>query len=466
MRQISLGGGAMRAAVLGAVTVTAFLNILSCSDSTGPAANGGPSADSLALDESRIVSVSVTLNPATISVGQTAQASATLLDSRGTVIGRQVNWSSSDSSVATVTATGLVTAHNVGTAQIIASRYRRSASGTLTVVASVSTTPATVASVTVSPATTGLTVGNAQQLTATVRDSGGAVLTDRAVTWVSSNSAVATVSPSGLVSGVATGSVTITATSDGVSGTAAVSVSGTPPLAPPPPSGAPEPAAGDVILWQDGFDGSNPLASYAKRGAMQIISNGHNGSAVRFPYSASSYDNLIEKAFQTTADIYFRYWYRTSPGADPTCGNRGGSGMKWFMAWRASTYVRYTMGVGDLSNGPTGRENLGNEFTAHDNTSTREPNPFLSNVNNGIRLSTTNDGQWHEYTLHIVTSLGDGTGYEQIWIDGTLVLDNSAYRYDHNPEGIAMVQFPGLVVNWFSGCDFSIDVDDLVIWHQ
>ena len=137
-----------------------------------------------------------------------------------------------------------------------------------------------------------------------------------------------------------------------------------------------------------------------------------------------------------------------------------------FHAWRATTVVRYTMGIGNLSNGPTGRENLGTEFSSHDNTSTREPNPFLSNVNNSIRFNTTNDGQWHKYTLHVVTSLGDGTGYEQIWVDGALVLDNSAFRYDHDPAGIAMVQFPGALVQWFSGCDFTIDIDDFVAWRK
>src|SRR5438105_4720241 len=85
MQQFSPGGGAVRAAFLSAVTVTAFLNIVSCSDSTGPGSNGALSADSLAVNESRIASIAVSLNPATISVGETSQASATLLDYRGNV---------------------------------------------------------------------------------------------------------------------------------------------------------------------------------------------------------------------------------------------------------------------------------------------------------------------------------------------------------------------------------------------
>src|SRR5207247_9313137 len=52
----------------------------------------------------------------------------------------------------------------------------------------------------------------------------GNVLTGRGVAWTSSNTAIATVSAAGLVTGVAAGSATITATSEGQSGTASVTV--------------------------------------------------------------------------------------------------------------------------------------------------------------------------------------------------------------------------------------------------
>src|SRR4051812_21195318 len=54
------------------------------------------------------------------------------------------------------------------------------------------------------------------------------------VSWKTSDAAVASVSASGLVNGIVGGSVTITATSQGVSGVANVSVSQSP-LPPPPP---------------------------------------------------------------------------------------------------------------------------------------------------------------------------------------------------------------------------------------
>src|SRR5438034_2948663 len=87
----------------------------------------------------------------------------------------------------------------------------------------VSTVP--VASVTVTPGTASVTVGQTVQLTATLRDANGNPLTGRVITWQSSNSAIASVNGSGLVSGVAAGGpVTMTATSEGQSGTASVTV--------------------------------------------------------------------------------------------------------------------------------------------------------------------------------------------------------------------------------------------------
>ena len=56
---------------------------------------------------------------------------------------------------------------------------------------------------------------------------------------------------------------------------------------------APEPTGSDVILWQDDFDGAAPLSRYATRGSIQPI-NGRSGQALRFAYSSSSDDNLLE----------------------------------------------------------------------------------------------------------------------------------------------------------------------------
>ena len=167
---------------------------------------------------------SVTVSPASSSlfVGQTAQLSVTTKDSAGNVLtGRAITWASSSTTVATVSATGLVTAKAAGSATLTATSEGKSGTATVTVtVAPV----APVATVTVSPASASVATGQTVQLTATPKDSNGSALTGRVVTWATSNAAVATVSTSGLVSGLVAGTATITATSEGKSGTSAVTV--------------------------------------------------------------------------------------------------------------------------------------------------------------------------------------------------------------------------------------------------
>ena len=81
-----------------------------------------------------------------------------------------------------------------------------------------------VASVTLTPRSDAIVFGTRTQLTATAKDAAGNVLSDRTVTWFSSDTAVAAVTSSGLVTGVGLGSATITATADGKNGTASITV--------------------------------------------------------------------------------------------------------------------------------------------------------------------------------------------------------------------------------------------------
>ena len=85
--------------------------------------------------------------------------------------------------------------------------------------------PPPVASVKITPESAVLTVGGNQQLSATTLDAKGKALSNRTVTWSSTNSAVATVSTTGLVTAVAVGGpITIVATSELQDGAAAITV--------------------------------------------------------------------------------------------------------------------------------------------------------------------------------------------------------------------------------------------------
>ncbi len=87
------------------------------------------------------------------------------------------------------------------------------------------TTPPPVASVRVTPATSAVPLGTTVQLSAATLDAAGNLLTGRTVSWASSDPTIATVSATGLVTGAAVGGpIIITATSEGQSGQASVTV--------------------------------------------------------------------------------------------------------------------------------------------------------------------------------------------------------------------------------------------------
>lgn len=168
-----------------------------------------------------ITSISVAPTPRDLIVGATLQLAATPRDSAGgTLSGRVVVWNTADPAIASVSATGLVTAVGVGgPVQITAASEGRSGTAAITVV------PVPVASVSVSPPSASIGVGATVQLSATPRDSAGGALTGRTVTWSSASPSIATVSPTGLVTGIAAGGpVAVTATVGGRSASAAITV--------------------------------------------------------------------------------------------------------------------------------------------------------------------------------------------------------------------------------------------------
>ena len=200
-----------------------------------------------------VASVDVTPTSASVQVNQTVQLTATPKDASGNPLtGRVVTWASSNTSVATVSSSGLVTGKAVGTATITATSEGQNGTSAITVLAST----APVASVTVSPASTDVFVGGVAQLTATPKDASGNPLTGRVVTWASNNIGIATVSPTGLVTGVTAGSATITATSEGRNGTSAITVN-------PLPTGQCGAWPAGIAQWVAPLPLSNGQAFYA-----------------------------------------------------------------------------------------------------------------------------------------------------------------------------------------------------------
>ena len=215
--------GTVRGVAAGTATITVTVEQLSATALVRVEAAGPPPPAPV----SRIV---LSTGDFALRVGETRQVTATLLDASGnTVTGRPVSWSVTSGSVASVSSTGLVTALGTGTARIDVRADGITASVGVTV------TPVPVAAVTVTPGTLSLRVDETSTLTATTRDASGAVLAGRAVSWSSSAPGVATVTD-GVVRAVSAGSATITATSEGVAGTASVTVTAPEPTPPGPPA--------------------------------------------------------------------------------------------------------------------------------------------------------------------------------------------------------------------------------------
>lgn len=181
---IDAGTGLLTALAIGSVQVTAT------------------DANGFSYTTGNIVISDITISPNTalLAVGDTQQFTAS-----GGV--QPYSWSSGDPSVATIDANGLLTATGAGTTQITVT----DATGV-----SVSTGDITVREITVSPQTASVLVGASLQFSAT----GGVA----PYTWSVSDTSVATIDPgSGLLTGIAAGTVVVTATdADGIAGSSGV----------------------------------------------------------------------------------------------------------------------------------------------------------------------------------------------------------------------------------------------------
>ncbi|CCY58121.1 ig domain protein group 2 domain protein [Clostridium sp. CAG:632] len=148
----------------------------------------------------------ITLNKTTASVtkGKTLQLTATVTPGNATK--KEVKWSTSNKNVATVSPSGLVTAKSAGTA-IITCTAKDESNVKATCKITVKNPVVKVTKVTLNKTTATLAPKETLTLKATVTPTNA---TNKAVTWKSSNTKIATVSSSGKVTAKAAGTVTIT----------------------------------------------------------------------------------------------------------------------------------------------------------------------------------------------------------------------------------------------------------------
>jgi uncharacterized protein YjdB len=201
--------GLATALASGSATVTATLSGVS-----------GSANLAVTVPAATLASIAVTPTIATIAAKATQQFAATGTYSDGSTanITSTVSWTTSSAAVATVSASGLATGVAAGSATVTASLSGVAGTATLTV------TPI-LTSISVSPTTPSIAVGATQQFAATGTYSDGSTQPVTA-TWTAANPAIATINASGLATAVASGATKITASSNGISGSTTLTVSG------------------------------------------------------------------------------------------------------------------------------------------------------------------------------------------------------------------------------------------------
>lgn len=167
-------------------------------------------------------SLTLNCNEADVHLHQTLQLNATILPSDAH---QQVEWSSSNNNVATVSESGLVTPVALGNAIIYAATVDGSNKKALCVI---TVLPAVAVGVQMNQTAAAMKVGQTFQLNATVSPADAS----QEVAWASSNTSVATVNENGLVTALNIGDATITATTkDGTNLSASCAVSVVPEFA-------------------------------------------------------------------------------------------------------------------------------------------------------------------------------------------------------------------------------------------
>ncbi|PGH40700.1 MAG: hypothetical protein CRN43_01420 [Candidatus Nephrothrix sp. EaCA] len=170
----------------------------------------GTTTLTVTLTRTLSASIAITPSPASVAAGSTQQLTANVLPEDAT--DKEVTWSSSHPDKATVDANGLVTGLTEGRATVTATA--KDGSG-VTGVVELTVTPKKVTSIAVTSSLTSVAAGSTQQLTAAVLPEDAA---NKEVEWSSGDISKATVDANGLVTGVAAGAVTITATAKDGSG--------------------------------------------------------------------------------------------------------------------------------------------------------------------------------------------------------------------------------------------------------
>jgi len=245
----------------------------------------------------------------------------------------------------------------------------------------VDVTDTAVATVTVSPSTAQLELNGTLQLTLQVQDASGNTLTGRPVTWSTNAASVATVSNTGVVTGVGAGTATITATVEGKEGTAAITVTEPPPPPPPPPGS-------EFVLV-----GAGDIAGCSSNGDEATAALLDNIQGTVFTAGDNAYPDGAESDFN---DCYDPSWGRHKGRTRPSPGNHD------YHTNNAAPYYAYF----GSSAGPAGRGYYSYDL-----------------------------GDWHVVSLNTEVDMSAGSAQEQ-WLRSDLAASTKQCiaAYMHKPR--------------------------------
>src|SRR6266481_1513684 len=227
-------------------------------------------------------SITVTSPSASVAAGLTEQFTAMGNFSDGTTKPlATANWSTSDATLATISATGLLTTLKQGAVTVSA------ASGTATGGTSFNISPAVPISIVVSAAKNSVAAGLTEQFTATGNFTDGTTKPLATANWSASDVTLATISATGLLTTLKQGVVTVSATSGAATGSASFTVG------PPVPTGLViSPAHSSVTIGAATPSKLSAVLSFTDKSTQDISGQVTWSNTNRFPASIDAQGNV------------------------------------------------------------------------------------------------------------------------------------------------------------------------------
>jgi len=455
----------------------------------------GDATETVGVDP--VATVTVVLGSASLNPGQTMGAQAIVRDATGNVLnGRTVSWSSLNTSIATVSIGGTVSAVAPGNATIRATVESQTGDGTFTVTAPAPTQqptspppPAPTASVSVTLDSTSLAPGHSAGAHSVAKDSKGNVLSGKTTVWASLNPTVASVTAAGVVTAQSAGTASIQGTIDGINGAGSLTVI-VPPVVPPQGTAdsLAEPAFDGTpskMLFQQSFDtyttdtlrppcGTVPAATPKRVVDSSIqhctpgagwsydsdvsIGAGHSGNAVTIhydgPYQETHSAVMVLGTSTGKGMTVIQYWAKFTPDPGYVLDANAQIQIKNIMLWNDQARFQWDTHAhnsGCPFHAPSATTIGGIEMLDDGCDADQAVGPYFQNYA---------DGQWHRWTVeykpNTSTTVVNGTGtastrdgVARLWIDG--ILTNNLER------GACGITPPGGYKPW---CD-PVELDGL-----